>query len=111
MFSQRQIEVGTLLELYRGCVTNVIANMKKDLASNHENERAVFCCMVDMLSTLISLSDDDYVARVKCVLVQNFILECILDAMEKIEVSFCGMILILFSRTRLLNYLLSYNMG
>jgi hypothetical protein len=65
----------------------VITNAKEGQIGDENDERVIFCRMVDMLSLLIDLSDKDLVARVKCVMVQNFILETILDAMEKIEVS------------------------
>lgn len=89
-FFQRQIEVGTLLDMYRGCVTKVIMENDKDEVGRNENGRTMLCCMVDMLSTLIDLSDNDFARDVKCIMVQNFVLECILDAMDKIEVSAIG---------------------
>lgn len=82
--SQRQIEISTLLEQYRGCISNVINNVNEQLED--EKRTYLLCVMIDMLSTLIDLSDGDSGKLVRCIMVQNFVLESVLDALEKIEV-------------------------
>ena len=68
--------MGTLLEMFRTCVSNVVKNRDEDTTENNVNT-LLFCHMVDMLSPLIDLSSEDFVPRVKCLMVQNFILECV----------------------------------
>lgn len=65
---------------------NVISNADKEL--NDEKRIFMLCTMIDMLSTLIDMSHGDNSKLVRCIMVQNFVLECVLDALEKIEVSY-----------------------
>ncbi|XP_065200473.1 neurobeachin-like protein 1 isoform X2 [Planococcus citri] len=81
---QRQIEISTLLEQYRGCISNVVKNVNNEL--DEEKRICLLCVMIEMLSTLIDLSDGDGGKLVRCIMVQNFVLESVLDALEKVEV-------------------------
>lgn len=50
------------------------------------NKIVLLCSMFDMLSVLVSICNDENKKDVRCLMVQNFILESILEAMEKFEV-------------------------
>lgn len=50
------------------------------------NKIVLLCSMFDMLSALVKICNDENKKVVRCLMVQNFILESILEAMDKFEV-------------------------
>lgn len=79
---QRQIEINILLELYRNCLSDIIA------CSINGSQTAMLCTMINMLSILINISTEVNAQYIRYLMVQNCILESVLDVLEKTEVSY-----------------------
>lgn len=79
---QRQIEINTLLDLYRRCLSDIIAS------SVNSSQTAMLCTMINMLSILINISTEVNAQYIRYTMVQNCFLESILDVLEKTEVSY-----------------------
>lgn len=92
---QRQIEISTLLEAFKDSMGKVSSTSEESI--DEGNKIVLLCSMFDMLSALVNICNDENKKVVRCLMVQNFILESILEAMENFEVRNIIMVLYSFS--------------